>query len=147
MAAMADTDRTARAEALLDKIFTPAWRSHEGGVAWPTAAGLDFARICVEHCYADAWAREGALDLKTRSLITLTALAALGSTEELKLHVRGALSLGHAPDDVVELFIHLIPYLGVPRMVAAMRCAGEVLREQVSRSEPKASEEQQMAKR
>jgi alkylhydroperoxidase/carboxymuconolactone decarboxylase family protein YurZ len=144
---MADTDRTARAEALLDKIFTPAWREHEGGVAWPTAAGLDFARICVEHCYADAWAREGVLDLKTRSLVTLTALAALGAGDELKLHVRGALSLGHTPDDVVELFIHLVPYLGVPRMVAAMRCAGEVLREQDSRSEPKASEEQQMAPR
>jgi len=144
---MTDTDRTQRAEALLDKIFTPAWRQHEGGVAFPSAAGLDFARICVEHCYADAWAREGALDLKTRSLITLTALATLGSPEELKLHVRAALTLGHAPDDVVELFIHLIPYLGVPRMVAAMRAAGEVLREQVSRSEPKASEDQQRARR
>ena len=96
---MADSDRSERAEALLDKIFTPAWRQHEGGVAFPSAAGLDFARICVEHCYADAWAREGALDLKTRSLITLTALAALGSPEEIKLHVQGALSLGHAPDD------------------------------------------------
>ena len=124
-----DIDRTQRAEALLDKIFTPAWRQHEGGVAFPSAAGLDFARICVEHCYADAWAREGALDLKTRSLITLTALAALGATEEIKLHVRGALTLGHAPDDIVELIIHLVPYLGVPRMVAVMRAAGEVLRE------------------
>jgi 4-carboxymuconolactone decarboxylase len=140
MAAMPDADRTARAEALLDKIFTPAWRNHEGGLAWQSDAGNDFARICVEHCYADAWAREGALDLETRSLVTLTALAALGSAEEIKLHVRGALSLGHAPDDVVELFIHLIPYLGVPRMVAAMRSAGEVFREQASRSEPEASE-------
>jgi len=61
--------------------------------------------------------------------VTLTALAALGATEEIKLHVRGALALGHTPDGVVELFIHLIPYLGVPRMVAAMRCAGEVMRE------------------
>jgi alkylhydroperoxidase/carboxymuconolactone decarboxylase family protein YurZ len=147
MGRMPDPDRTARAEAMLDEIFSPAWRQHGGGVAWPTAAGLDFARICVESCYADAWGREGNLDLKTRSLITLTALAALGSSEELKLHVRGALTLGHAPDDVVELFIHLIPYLGVPRMVAAMRCAGEVLREQASRSEPKASEGQQSAQR
>ena len=126
---MPDTDRTQRAEALLDKIFTPAWRQHGGGVAWPTDAGLDFARICTEHCYADAWAREGSLDLKTRSLVTLTALAALGNSEEIKLHVRGALTLGHAPDDIVELIIHLVPYLGVPRMVAVMRAAGEVLRE------------------
>ena len=126
---MAETDRTARAEALLDEIFTPAWREWQGGVPWPSDAGKDFARLCVEHCYADAWARKGSLDLKTRSLITMTALVALGSTDELKLHVRAALSLGHSPDDVVELLIHLIPYLGVPRMVHAMRCAAEVMKE------------------
>ena len=125
---MAD-ERTARAEAMLDRIFTPAWREFKGGVPWPTAAGLDFARLCVEHCYADAWGREGKLDLKTRSFLTLTVLASIGSVEELKLHVRGALALGHAPDDVVELFIHLLPYLGVPRMVHAMRCAAEVFKE------------------
>jgi alkylhydroperoxidase/carboxymuconolactone decarboxylase family protein YurZ len=121
-------ERRQRAEAILDSIFTPAWRQHEGGPAWPSAAGLDFARLCVEHCYADAWPRER-LDLKTRSLVTLTALAALGASEELKLHVHGALNLGHAPDDVVELFIHLVPYLGVPRMVQAMRLAGQALHE------------------
>jgi 4-carboxymuconolactone decarboxylase len=126
---MADDDRTARAEAMLDKIFTPAWRDYQGGVPWPSAAGQDLARLCVEHCYADAWSREGRLDLKTRSLITLTCLVALGATDELKLHVRGALALGHEPDDVVELFIHLLPYLGTPRMVHAMRCAGEVFKE------------------
>ena len=122
-----------RAEALLDKIFTPAWRSWQGGVPWPSAAGKDFAKLCVEHCYADAWGREGKLDLKTRSLLTMTVLVSLGSTDELKLHVRGALSLGHSPDDVVELFIHLIPYLGVPRMVHAMRCAAEVFKQQHAR--------------
>jgi 4-carboxymuconolactone decarboxylase len=122
-------DRTARAESMLDRIFTPAWREFQGGVPWPTAAGLDFARLCVEHCYADAWGREGKLDLKTRSFLTLTVLVSIGSTDELKLHVRGALALGHAPDDVVELFIHLLPYLGVPRMVHAMRCAAEVFKE------------------
>jgi alkylhydroperoxidase/carboxymuconolactone decarboxylase family protein YurZ len=125
---MGEADRTARAEALLDRIFTPAWRDHQGGVAWPSQAGQDFARLCVEHCYADVWPR-GELDLKTRSLVTLTALASLGSVEELTLHVRAALSLGHAPDTLVELFIHLLPYLGVPRMVAVMRSAAEVMKE------------------
>jgi 4-carboxymuconolactone decarboxylase len=124
---LADDERNRKAEAILDAIFTPAWRDHEGGPAWPSAAGLDFARLCVEHCYADAWPR-ARLDLKTRSLVTMTALAALGATEELELHVQGALNLGHSPDDVVELFIHLVPYLGVPRMVAAMRLAGQAFR-------------------
>ena len=133
MAAAAADPKTARAEALLDKIFTPAWRSWQGGVPWPSEAGKDLARICVEHCYADAWGREGRLDLKTRSLLTMTALISLGSTDELKLHVRAALALGHSPDDVIELFIHLVPYLGVPRLVHAMRCAAEVFGERHAR--------------
>jgi len=129
---MPDDPRTQKAEALLDKIFTPAWRMHDGGVAWPSEAGQDFARLAVEHCYGDAWARPG-LDLKTRSLLTLTVLASLGNEHELKLHVQGALNLGHQPDDLVELFIHLMPYIGVPRVVTAMRLAGEVFRERVGR--------------
>ena len=67
--------------------------------------------------------------MKTRSLLTLTVLATLGNEQELKLHVQGALNLGHEPDDIVELFIHLMPYIGVPRVVAAMRLAGQVFRE------------------
>lgn len=125
---MAD-ERSARAESMLDRIFTPAWREWQGGVPWPSEAGRDFARLCVEHCYGDAWSRGGNLSLQTRSLLTLTVLASIGSTDELKLHVRGALNLGHSPDDLVELFIHLLPYLGVPRMVHAMRCAAEVFKE------------------
>jgi len=125
---MADDPRNERAEAILDQIFTPAWRQHGGGVAWPSEAGHDFARLAVLHCYGDAWARPR-IDLKTRSLLTLTVLATLGNEQELKLHVQGALNLGHQPDDVVELFIHLMPYIGVPRVVAAMRLAGQVFRE------------------
>ena len=50
-------------------------------------------------------------------------------TDELKLHIRGALNLGHTPDDIAELFVQLLPYVGTPRMVQAMRLAGEVFRE------------------
>jgi alkylhydroperoxidase/carboxymuconolactone decarboxylase family protein YurZ len=121
--------RLERAEAMLDKIFTPSWREHGGGVPVDSPAGRDFARLAVEHCYADAWSRGGRFDEKLRSLITLTALATMGATEELKLHVRGALNLGHQPDDIAELFVQLLPYVGTPRMVQAMRLAGEVFDE------------------
>lgn len=122
-------ERTAKAEAILDQVFTPAWREHGGGVPVATPAGLDFAQLAVEHCYADAWARGGRFDVKARSLFTLVALATLGCTDELKLHIRGALNLGHAPDDIAELFVQILPYVGTPRMVQAMRLAGEVFRE------------------
>lgn len=121
--------RTARAEAVLDRVFTPAWRTHGGGVPVRTPAGLDFARLAVEHCYADSWARGGRFGVEERSLFTLVALATLGCTDELKLHVRGALNLGHTPDDIAELFVQILPYVGTPRMVQAMRLAGEVFAE------------------
>jgi len=126
-------ERTARAEAMLDRIFTPAWREQRGKGPKQSASASDFARLCTEHCYADAWSREGNLDLKTRSLITLTVLVSLGSTDELKLHLNGALNLGHQPDDIVELFIHLLPYLGTPRLVHAMRCASEVFEQRAGK--------------
>ena len=122
-------NRTEKAEAILDQVFTPSWRSHGGGISVQTPAGQDFARLAVEHCYADAWARGGRFDVKQRSLFTLVALATLGCTDELKLHIGGALNLGHAPDDIAELFVQLLPYVGAPRMVQAMRLAGEVFRE------------------
>ena len=36
------------------------------------------------------------------------------------MHVRGALNLGHAPDDIAELFVQILPYVGTPKMVQAM---------------------------
>ena len=119
----AEGERYERATKVLDDIFTPAWRNIQSGSQ--SAAGQDFGRMCVEHCYADAWSRP-TLDYKTRSVITLSALAAMGLGEELKMHVRIALNVGHSPDDIAEIFIHLVPYVGVPKMVQAMRHAGEV---------------------
>lgn len=124
-----DRSRTERAESILDQVFTPSWRNHGGGVPVKTPGGEAFARLAVEHCYADAWARGGRFSVQDRSLFTLVALATLGCTDELKLHVRGALNLGHAPDDIAELFVQILPYVGTPRMVQAMRLAGEVFRE------------------
>jgi alkylhydroperoxidase/carboxymuconolactone decarboxylase family protein YurZ len=124
-----DRGRTEKAEAILDQVFTPSWRNHGGGNPVKTPAGEAFAKLAVEHCYADAWARGGPFDVKQRSLFTLVVLATLGCTDELKLHIRGALNLGHRPDDIAELFVQILPYVGTPRMVQAMRLAGEVFRE------------------
>ena len=125
---MADDARTERAEAILDQIFTPAWRTHGRRCRLALRGG---PRLRAARASSTATATPGrapGIDLKTRSLLTLTVLATLGNEHELKLHVQGALNLGHQPDDVVELFIHLMPYIGVPRVVAAMRLAGEVFR-------------------
>ncbi len=123
---MSDTQDTSRFDVgagILDQIFGPSWRdkTRETGMK----AADDFQRIAVEHCYTDVWAREG-LDFKTRSVICLSVLATLGSVpEELKLHVEAALANGHTHEDILEILLHLVPYIGVPKSVAALRVAGE----------------------
>lgn len=128
-------ERYEKSADILDQLLTPAWR--EMGSKTGPAAAQDFGQICVEHCYADAWGRD-TLDYKTRSIITLSALAAMGCGEEIKMHTRIALKVGHTQSDILEFFIHLIPYVGVPKMLTAMRAAGEVFA-QVAAAEAKSS--------
>lgn len=81
-----------------------------------------------EIAWANFWTRPG-LDLRTRSAVTLSVLAALGKTHEIRGHVRGALNNGLTPDEIRELFLHVGCYAGFPAAIEAERAAGEVLRE------------------
>ena len=76
--------------------------------------------------WGDVWQR-GTLDLKTRSLITVTMLAALGKQNELKGHVRGALNNGATPAELQEVLLQVAVYCGVPTAVEAFRTAATVV--------------------
>ncbi|AOF83912.1 carboxymuconolactone decarboxylase family protein [Hydrogenophaga sp. RAC07] len=76
--------------------------------------------------WGDVWQR-GTLDLKTRSLITVTMLAALGKQHELKGHVRGALNNGATPAELQEVLLQVAVYCGVPTAVEAFRTAASVV--------------------
>ena len=76
--------------------------------------------------WGDVWQRPG-LDLKTRSLITVAILTALGKQHELKGHVRGALNNGATPAEISEVLLHASIYCGVPSAVEAYRSAAEVV--------------------
>ena len=76
--------------------------------------------------WGDVWQRPG-LDLKTRSLITVAMLTALGRQHELKGHVRGALNNGATPEELQEVLLHAAIYCGVPTAVEAFRSAAEVV--------------------
>ena len=73
-----------------------------------------------------AWLREG-LDLKTRSLVTIAMLTALGRSTELKGHVRGALNNGATAEELQEVLLHASVYCGLPTAVEAFRTAAEVI--------------------
>ena len=102
----------------------------EAFVASAFASTSDFTRPIQEHitakAWGDVWQRTG-LDLKTRSLITVAMLTALGKQQELKGHLRGALNNGATPAELQEVLLHAAVYCGVPAAVEAFRSAAEVV--------------------
>ena len=84
-----------------------------------------FATFLNEQLFGGIWNRPG-LPVKLRSLITMTALMALGRGPELRLHMRGALNLGISPEEIKELIVHVSQYSGVPTAIEAIRAFTEV---------------------
>lgn len=80
------------------------------------------------NAWGSTWCREG-LPLKTRSLITLSMLTALGRATEIKGHVRGAINNGATLQEIQEVLLHAAVYCGMPLAIDAFRSAHEVLRE------------------
>lgn len=78
------------------------------------------------NAWGDVWQRPG-LDLKTRSLVTVAMLTALGRSHELKGHVRGALNNGATVEEIQEVLLHATVYCGVPTAVEGFRAAAEVI--------------------
>lgn len=78
------------------------------------------------NAWGDVWQRPE-LDLKTRSLITVAFLTALGRQHELKGHVRGALNNGATAQEIQEVLLHASIYCGLPAAVEAFRTASDVV--------------------
>ena len=90
--------------------------------------GRDFQRIVNEYCWS-SWGRDG-LTLKQRSLNCLSILATLNRSEELELHVRGALNNGCTLDEIRETLIQVGIYAGIPAAVGSFRAARKVFAEE-----------------
>lgn len=93
----------------------------------------EFGRYLIEFAYGDIYSRP-ALDLKTRELVTVAALAVLGTaTAQLKVHVRGALNVGASAREIVEVLMQMAVYAGFPAALNGLFAAREVFEE---RGEP-----------
>lgn len=78
------------------------------------------------NAWGSVWCRAG-LDLKTRSLITVAMLTALGRQGELRGHIRGALNNGATAAELREVLLHAAVYCGVPVAAEAFRTAEPVI--------------------
>ncbi|MGW5352902.1 carboxymuconolactone decarboxylase family protein [Streptomyces sp. NPDC004031] len=101
----------------------------EGTLSRLDALAPGFADWIVTSLFGGTYQREG-LELRDRQIATLAALTALGGVEpQLDDHVRNSLRIGVAPREIVEVMVHLAPYVGVPKALAGLRVASAVLRE------------------
>ena len=85
-------------------------------------------RFLTELCFGDFNTRTG-LDGKTRELLTVVLLAALGGAEpQVKSHVEGALKAGNTKEEVVCALVHASGYMGIPRLFHALDACEELLK-------------------
>ena len=85
-------------------------------------------QLITEYCWGEIWGRPG-LDRRTRSIVNLAMISALGKPAELALHVRGAIANGLTPDEIMEVLLQVTIYCGVPAGLEATKVARKALGE------------------
>jgi 4-carboxymuconolactone decarboxylase len=98
----------------------------DGALTRSTPFTAPLQELVTRHAWGNTWQRDG-IDLRTRSIVTVSMLVALGRMHELKIHVRGALNNGVTPAELQEIFLHASVYCGFPAALDAFRTAAEVV--------------------
>ncbi|MBW4521806.1 MAG: carboxymuconolactone decarboxylase family protein [Scytolyngbya sp. HA4215-MV1] len=89
----------------------------------------DLGRYIIEFAFGDVYSRPG-LDLKSREIATIAALAALGNAQpQLKVHIQGALNVGCTETEVIEVLLQMAVYAGFPAALNGIAAASEVFAE------------------
>jgi 4-carboxymuconolactone decarboxylase len=84
--------------------------------------------LVTEYCWGAVWGREE-LPLKTRSMLNLAMIPILNRPNELRSHIKGALTNGVTREEIREVFLQVAIYAGVPAAVDSFRIAREVFAE------------------
>jgi 4-carboxymuconolactone decarboxylase len=93
-----------------------------------TPFDADFQRFITESAWGSVWTRPG-LDRRTRHLITLAMLAALGKEHELAVHIRSTQNTGVTQEELKEVFLQVAIYAGLPSANTAFSVAKKVYAE------------------
>jgi 4-carboxymuconolactone decarboxylase len=87
----------------------------------------DLGKYVIEFPFGDVYSRPG-LDLRTRELVTVAALTAMGNCQpQLRVHINGALNVGCSKEEVVETIIQMAVYAGFPSALNGMAVLKEVI--------------------
>jgi 4-carboxymuconolactone decarboxylase len=107
-------------------IRTKLWGEQALANADAFLGGFDpgFAKYLNEQLFGEVWNRPG-LPPRTRSMITVAVLMALGRGQELRLHMRGALNNDVSEAELKEIIVHVAHYSGVPTAIEGIRAFTE----------------------
>jgi 4-carboxymuconolactone decarboxylase len=97
-------------------------------MAGETAFDADFQRFITEGAWGSVWSRPG-LDRRTRSMLVIALMAALGHEDELAMHFRATRNTGATAEDVKEVLLMVAVYAGVPAANTAIKIAKRVYAE------------------
>jgi 4-carboxymuconolactone decarboxylase len=90
---------------------------------------LHIQKYLSANCFGDYYTRKG-MDLKTRELLTFAMLISLGGVEpQVKGHIRGNVNIGNDKEILLSVVTQLLPYIGYPRALNAIKCLNEVIPE------------------
>ncbi|TMM54175.1 4-carboxymuconolactone decarboxylase [Sulfitobacter sabulilitoris] len=90
--------------------------------AGKTPLDAPFQQMITEGAWGTLWA-DDAIPLRERSMLTLALLAATGNFEEIPMHIRACANTGASQEDVIQAFMHVAVYAGVPRANHAIKLA------------------------
>ncbi len=98
----------------------------ERAQARQTPFDAPFQQFITETAWGTVWASD-VIDRRTRSLLTIAILAALGRTEELTLHLHASRNTGATLEEIREALMHVAVYAGVPAANTAFALARDIL--------------------
>lgn len=93
-----------------------------------TGFDAPFQQMITEGAWGTLWADE-TIPKRERSMLTLALLAATGNFEEIPMHIRAAQNTGASPQDVLQAFLHVAVYAGVPKANHAIKLAKQTYAE------------------
>jgi 4-carboxymuconolactone decarboxylase len=89
----------------------------------------ELGKYAVGFGFGDVYAREG-LDLKTKEMLSIVSLVTQGDTaDQLKFHFTAALHVKVTEQELVEVLIHCIPHIGIPKVMNAFKVLDAVLKQ------------------
>lgn len=83
---------------------------------------LPFQQLITESAWGTVWSDES-ISRRERSMLTLALLAATGNFEEIPMHIRATENTGATKNDVIQAFLHVAIYAGVPKANHAIKLA------------------------